>query len=98
LDDKSVQQPAANAVMNIALGHKEYTGQNVKALLEKVMQVLDNPDAHYQKEGIKKHLAEMPDEVGFVSMFNGKDLTGWKSDCSCEDETCSVGKSSGKGR
>ena len=42
------------------------------------MQVLDNPDAHYQKEGIKKHLAEMPDEVGFVSMFNGKDLTGWK--------------------
>ena len=78
LDDKAVQQPAANAVMNIALGHKEYTGQNVKALLEKVMQVLDNPDAHYQKEGIKKHLAEMPDEVGFVSMFNGKDLTGWK--------------------
>ena len=42
------------------------------------MKVLDNPDAHYQVEGIKKHLAEMPDEVGFVPMFNGKDLTGWK--------------------
>ncbi len=78
LDNKAVQQPAANAVMNIALGHPEYTGQNVKALLKKVMQVLDNPDAHYQVEGIKKHLAEMPDEVGFISMFNGKDLAGWK--------------------
>lgn len=78
LDNKPVQQPAANAVMNIALGHPEYTGQNVRAMLEKVMKVLDNPDAHYQVEGIKKHLAEMPDEVGFVSMFNGKDLTGWK--------------------
>ena len=78
LDNKPVQQPAANAVMNIALGHPEYTGQNVRAMLEKVMKVLDNPDAHYQVEGIKKHLAEMPDEVGFVSMLNGKDLTGWK--------------------
>ncbi len=78
LDDTAVRQPAANAVMNIALAHKEYTGRNVKALLEKVMEVLDNPDAHYQKEGIRKHLDEMPDEEGFVSMFNGKDLTGWK--------------------
>ncbi len=78
LDNKSVQQPAAQAVMNIALGHKEYTGDNVKVLLNKVMQVLDNPDAHYQKEAIKKHLAEMPNETGFVSMFDGKSLQGWK--------------------
>ncbi len=78
LDNKPVQQSAAQAVMNIALSHPQYTGENVRALLEKVSQVLDNPDANYQREGIKKHLAEMPDEVGFVSMFNGKDLTGWK--------------------
>lgn len=78
LDDKAVQQSAAQAVMNIALAHPQYTGENVRALLEKVSQVLDNPDADYQREGIKKHLAEMPDEVGFVSIFNGKDLTGWK--------------------
>ncbi|WP_102409574.1 DUF1080 domain-containing protein [Parabacteroides bouchesdurhonensis] len=78
LDQKPLQQAAANAVMNIALGNKAYTGQNVKALLNKVMQVLDNPDAHYQKEAIKKHLSEMPECEGFVSIFNGKDLTGWK--------------------
>lgn len=78
LDNKPVQQAAANAVMNIALGHKEYTGENVKELLNKVITVLDNPDAQYQKQAIQKHLNEMPDEVGFVSIFNGKDLTGWK--------------------
>ncbi|WP_075964179.1 DUF1080 domain-containing protein [Parabacteroides massiliensis] len=78
LDQKPVQQAAANAVMNIALGNKEYMGTNVRALLNKVMEVLDNPDAGYQKEAIKKHLAEMPQGEGFVSLFNGKDLTGWK--------------------
>lgn len=78
LDQKPLQQAAANAVMNIALNNKEYTGTNVRQLLEKVMQVLDNPDAHYQKEAIKKHLDEMPAGEGFVSVFNGKDLTGWK--------------------
>ena len=78
LDQRPVQQAAANAVMNIALGNKEYMGTNVRALLNKVMAVLDNPDAGYQKEAIKKHLAEMPQGEGFVSLFNGKDLTGWK--------------------
>ncbi len=78
LDNKPVQQMAATAVMNIALNNKEYTGDNVRALLNKVINVLDNPDAGYQKEAIRKHLAEMPTGVGFVSLFNGKDLTGWK--------------------
>ena len=78
LDDKPVQQAAAQAVMNIALNNKQYTGQIVRDLLKKVSQVLDNPDAGYQREAIQKHLNEMPEEEGFVSMFNGKDLTGWK--------------------
>lgn len=78
LDQKPVQQAAANAVMNIALAHKEYTGEKVRSLLNKVAEVLDNPDARYQKEAIRKHLSEMPEGEGFVSLFNGKDLTGWK--------------------
>lgn len=78
LDQKPVQQAAANAVMNIALGNKDYWGTNVRELLNKVMQVLDNPDAGYQREAIKKHLAEMPQGEGYVSIFNGKDLSGWK--------------------
>ncbi len=78
LDEKPIQQAAANAVMNISANHPEYTGQIVRDLLNKVMQVLDNPDAGYQKEAIRKQLGEMPAGDGYVSMFNGKDLTGWK--------------------
>ncbi len=78
LDNKAVQESAAQAVMNIALNNKSFTGKNVKDLLNKVIEVLNNPDAGYQKEAIRKHLAEMPDEEGFISIFNGKDLTGWK--------------------
>ncbi|WP_165040591.1 DUF1080 domain-containing protein [Dysgonomonas sp. ZJ709] len=78
LDQKPVQQRAAHAVMNIALENKDFTGKNVEALLNKVIEVLDNPDAQYQREAIRKHLAEMSKEEGYVSLFNGKDLTGWK--------------------
>jgi HEAT repeat protein len=78
LDNKALQQNAANAVMNIALSHPDYTGTTVRALLQKASGVLDNPDAGYQREAIKKHLDEMPAGEGFVSLFNGKDLTGWK--------------------
>ncbi|MDR1557542.1 MAG: DUF1080 domain-containing protein [Tannerellaceae bacterium] len=78
LDNKALQQTAANAVMNIALNNPAYAGTKVRELLNKVSAVLDNPDAGYQRENIKKHLDEMPDEEGFVSVFNGKDLSGWK--------------------
>lgn len=78
LDDKAVAQQAANAVMNIALNNKNFTGKNVETLLNKVITVLNNPDAEYQRQAIRKHLAEMPKEEGFVSIFNGKDITGWK--------------------
>ncbi|MDR1200305.1 MAG: DUF1080 domain-containing protein [Tannerellaceae bacterium] len=78
LDDKALQQSAANAVMNIALSHPDYAGTNVRTLLQKVSRVLDNPDAGYQREAIKKYLDETPAVEGFVSLFNGIDLTGWK--------------------
>jgi hypothetical protein len=35
-------------------------------------------DSEYLKVAIQKHLAEMPAGEGFVSLFNGKDLSGWK--------------------
>lgn len=91
LDDKSIKQSAANAVMNIALDHKEYIGDDVRALLTKVMQVLDNPDAGYQKESIKKHLLEMPtgteesfvlsaeeEKEGFKVLFDGTNMHEWQ--------------------
>lgn len=78
LDDADVQQEAANAVMNIALADKSNFGDNIRALLNKTIQVLKGPDSDYQKESIRKYLAEMPEGEGFVSLFNGRDLNGWK--------------------
>ena len=78
LDDADVQQEAANAVMNIALADKNNFGDNIRVLLNKTIQVLKGPDSDYQKESMRKYLAEMPEGKGFVSLFNGKDLNGWK--------------------
>lgn len=78
LNDKNVQEAAAQAVMNIALNNPDFTGTMVRELLEKAASVLNNPDADYQRQAIRKHLAEMPQEEGYVSLFNEKDLTGWK--------------------
>jgi hypothetical protein len=78
LDKPAVQQAAANAVRDIALNNPHFTGKNVRQLLEKTAKVLNNPDADYQREAIRTHLNEMPEGEGFVSLFNGKDLTGWK--------------------
>lgn len=78
LDDPALQQHAASAVMNIALSDNTMYGDNVKALLEKTITVLKGPESEYQKEAIRKHIAALPQGAGFVSIFNGKDLTGWK--------------------
>lgn len=78
LNEKPLEAAASRAVMTIALGNTSYTGNEVRALLDKVVKVLDHPDAEYDRQNIRKHLSEMPEEVGFVSLFNGKDLTGWK--------------------
>ncbi|RBL89631.1 DUF1080 domain-containing protein [Chitinophaga flava] len=78
LDNSAVQQNAAMAVMNIALANKSYNGALVRQLLEKTSNVLKGGDADYQRQSIRKYLAEMPAGDGFVAMFNGKDLSGWK--------------------
>ncbi|GHV64968.1 hypothetical protein FACS1894199_04490 [Bacteroidia bacterium] len=77
LEVPALQQRAAETVMKLALDNK-FSGKNVKDLLNKVMPILNNPDADYQRQAIRKYLGEMADEEGFVSIFNGKDLTGWK--------------------
>jgi HEAT repeat protein len=78
LDESGVQQAAAQAVMSIAFANKNFYSAEIKALLSKTAAVLKGQDSEYQKESIRKHLSELPSGDGFVSLFNGKDLTGWK--------------------
>jgi hypothetical protein len=78
LDIPALKENAAQAVMNIALNHREYTGENVVSLLNRASAALSSSDADYQRQSIRKHLEALPRDKGFVSLFNGKDLTGWK--------------------
>ncbi|SDM72709.1 DUF1080 domain-containing protein [Pedobacter antarcticus] len=78
LDDPALQQAAAQAIMNIAIADKSLNGSIVRNLIEKTMGLLTGGDSDYEKEGLRKLLAEMPAGEGFVTMFNGTDLTGWQ--------------------
>ena len=81
LDDPALQQKAARAVISISLpqgGHPGYSGSLVRNYLNKVSQILKGQESDYTKAQIEKYLNEMSEDEGFVLMFNGKDLTGWK--------------------
>jgi HEAT repeat protein len=76
--DAGVQQTAVQAVRRIAVANPAYYGSEVSALLNKAIAVNKDPEAEYQKQEILKHLSGLPKDEGFVCLFNGKDLTGWK--------------------
>lgn len=78
LDNAGTQQAAAQAVMSIALANKNLYSAEIRDLLTKTASVLKGQDSDYQKESIRKHLSELPTGEGFVPLFNGKDLSGWK--------------------
>ena len=78
MDDAELGGAASNVAMNIAMDHKDYVGSDVRAILNKSAEKLSGSESSYLKEAIVRHLAEMPSEQGYVSIFNGQDLTGWK--------------------
>ncbi len=73
LDSPTLQRTAAKAVTSIALAHPEYDGHNTRQLLAKAAPLVGGK----QRKAILQLLAKTPVE-GFVSHFNGRDLTGWK--------------------
>ena len=78
MDQPSLKETAALAAMNIAINNPAFAGVETTAILNRVSKTLSNPDADYQKQSIAKYLAENPGENGFVSLFNGRNLDGWK--------------------
>ena len=53
-------------------------GIKVREILTKAMTKIEGQESEYDREMINKYLQSMPSDQGFVSMFNGKDLTGWQ--------------------
>lgn len=78
MDQPALSESAAQGAMNLTLNNPSFTGEKTTAILDKVSKTLNNPDAGYQRQSIQKYLSENPSEGGFVSIFNGKNLDGWK--------------------
>jgi HEAT repeat protein len=78
LSVSELAEPAAQAGIKIALNSTEFAGSVTNRILAKISAALTNPDAAYQRQAIDKYLSENKNIEGFVSIFNGKDLTGWK--------------------
>ncbi|WP_134088675.1 DUF1080 domain-containing protein [Olivibacter sp. XZL3] len=78
LDDPELKSAAAMAVLNIALSNTGLYGEEVSEILNKTVDALSGQDSDYLKQALIKHINELPKGKGFVALFNGKDLTGWK--------------------
>ncbi len=82
LANTELQQSAARAIMKIALpdpdGKNSFSGRKVENLLKRVASVLTGEESNYDIVNINNYLGKMPEEEGFVSIFNGKNLEGWQ--------------------
>nr|MBD3620997.1 DUF1080 domain-containing protein [Sunxiuqinia sp.] len=54
------------------------TGAFVRETLHQVKAKISDADSQYFKIDIQEYLDKMPQEAGYVSIFNGEDLTGWQ--------------------
>lgn len=75
IGEKKLRKAAAKAAAEIILQHPEFNGTNVRVLLKSAMPYLGKEERKAAQKYIEDNLST---EEGFVSIFNGKDLTGWK--------------------
>lgn len=82
LDDPELLTTASNAAIGIALPtpgkENGLSGEVVRDIVGKSIDNLSGPDSQYIKIDVKEFLDKMPKGKGFVSIFNGKDFTGWE--------------------
>nr|MCU0407797.1 DUF1080 domain-containing protein [Bacteroidales bacterium] len=82
LEDPATSAAAAKAAMLIALpsvsGGAGLYGDLVREILVKAVPKITGMESEYEREMINKYLAGMSKDPGFVSMFNGRDLSGWQ--------------------
>lgn len=78
LAETGVQKEAALIVTRLALANQTISGPLVRQALEQALPLIRGEDSALLVPMLKKHLKKMPYDYGFVSLFNGKDLTGWK--------------------
>lgn len=82
IDNEDIGANAAFSAMKIMLpssGKKDgLYGDFVQEVALKIMKKLSGPDSQYSRIDIQEYLDKMPSGKGYVSIFNGKDLSGWQ--------------------
>jgi hypothetical protein len=79
LNDASISKEAALELARLALADENIKGPAVRAALETALPLIDGEDSAAIVSKLKPVLRKMPYDYGFVSLFNGVDLTGWKA-------------------
>ncbi len=81
-DEAAVSLRAAIAIGKIALKDVNYEryGENVETILKRFLTArTGGGDAHYERQAISDYIAAAPKgKEGFVKIFNGVNLDGWK--------------------
>lgn len=78
LEDPAVAKQAAATVVTIGNAVRDLSGTTVRSLLEKARTVLTGPESEAQRQSLDRRLQTITPGDGFVALFNGKDLSGWK--------------------
>ena len=79
LNDENLNKDAALILTRLALSDKTIRGEDVRASLEKAVNLIHGDDSAVLVAKLKMHLKTLPYDYGFVNLFNGKDLTNWKA-------------------
>lgn len=78
LDDPILQKQAALIMARMAIRDTSLKGREPRAILEKALPLISGTDSISLSKLLKNRLKALPYDNGWVSLFNGKDLTGWK--------------------
>ena len=79
LDDTTVNKEAAIIVSRLAINDETITGPAVRDAFDKVWPLIQGEDKDILKDAIREMAMSRPRDVGYVNLFNGKDLYGWKA-------------------
>jgi hypothetical protein len=78
LTDNYLNTYVANTLAKMALNDISIRGTEVRFILEKSLSFIKGEDSSILVSALTAHLKKMPYDYGFESVFNGKDLAGWK--------------------
>lgn len=78
LNDDAVNKDAALMIARLALTDKNTKGPEVRAILANTIALLNGKADTTLVSKLTKYLVGFPNDNGFVKLFNGKDLNGWK--------------------